>query len=127
MARIVGWIPGAARHAGRVVEVWKGVGVYNVANYNVRWTLLQGNQEDPVTGTDQCQYGPWSTLGPGSPIVLVTVPGDGRYYYLKSIWVEPANFAFDYVLLALELTGVVIGLTALWPRRYSRYGPPPGS
>ena len=49
MARIVGWIAGAVHYSGVVDEVWRGTGAYGVANYNVRWTLMQSEGQPPVS------------------------------------------------------------------------------
>jgi hypothetical protein len=105
MSAIKGWIPGATTHIYRVTQKTVHQSDYGDVHW-IGWTSRDvdepGNHRINV-GADQ-----WARLQNGDPIEILTVGNDPTPELRDGVYTEPGNFAFDVVLLLLEIAGIVL-------------------
>lgn len=118
MAVIVGWLPGAHSYKAVVTDKWETPDRYT-HYYNLSWKIDEAQGAAKTEANDRANYEDWSQLRIGSPVTVVAVGSE--FFYSKSIYVDAGNFAFDFVLFALEVTGIIYGfgwfLKELWQER----------
>jgi hypothetical protein len=110
--RVMHEIAGASS-AGRsvraaVLRTWKepsGPTTY----YGVSWVAAVPDLGGRIEGHDRVEYADWAPLHPGSPVDIV-VAADHRAYLTTTIYAGRGNLLFDYALLTLEITGVMVAI-----------------
>jgi hypothetical protein len=99
MAQIKGWQPGATTTTRWITD--KGVerGSRGRQSYWVTWANYGGRPAE--SDRDWVSAETWASMKVGDPVEVVSVPGDKAGYLRDGVYVEPGNFAFDLVLLAV--------------------------
>jgi hypothetical protein len=141
MARIKGWVPGAA--VAREVITQKGIAPAKRARdddiYWVSWAKDDVREEDVRRGsgglinffswaTDfrdtwkRCVRVPpevWEGMQKGDPLEVIHIAGDESPYLRNDIFVESGQFVFDLLLLAAEATVAIVMFVQI-VKRYRR-------
>jgi len=123
MARIKGWLGGANSQERVIVEKWNQTPDQHPRGRDTYWISLT---EDDIRkrGPHRLNLEPeqWRDLQVGDKIEVVYLPGDPEPYLRDGIYTSWGNFAFDFVLLGLEL-GVASAMAwALWRGREPKQG-----
>jgi hypothetical protein len=113
MARIKGWLPGGTVQTAVVMSKGSEPGRYEM-RYWADWcfgTVQPGHVtysgEPNRTWVHKAE---WDKIHEYSQIEVVAFRGGREVYYRNSIFVDPGNFAFDFVLLTAEVIGILVGL-----------------
>jgi hypothetical protein len=114
MAQIVGWLPGAEVTTGFITQKGVDEGMRGRQHYWVSWAIHGG----AFSRADRGNVSPevWAKMRVGDSVEVARVPGDDAGHLRNGVFVEPGNFVFDFVLLALTL-GVAVasaGRLLLW-------------
>ncbi|MBC8139415.1 MAG: hypothetical protein H8F28_26355 [Fibrella sp.] len=109
MSAIKGWVPGSKTQTFRVTQkLQTGEGLDPV--YWISWTQddirSRGNHRTNLV------HDRWTAIRIGDPIDIITVGSDPAPYVHDDIFVDPGNFVFDFVLLAIEATGIFLVVRA---------------
>jgi hypothetical protein len=111
MAQIMGWQPGADVTTGFITEKGVNQDYRGREHYWVSWA----NHGGALTRADRANVSPevWESMKEGDSVEVVRVPGDESAYLRNGVFVEPGNFVFDFVLLALAVGVAVTSLGRL--------------
>jgi hypothetical protein len=107
MCQIKGWVSGATASQQLITQKWEtpADNPRGRLTYWIAWSDVDirqvGDHRLNVTSAK------WNQLAVGDAIEVIRIPGDRWPYVRDGIFVSPDNFAFDGILLALEL-GVAV-------------------
>jgi len=125
MAQIMGWQPGAEVTTRFITQKGVDQGMRGREHYWVSWA----NHDGSLSRAFRANVSPevWRSMRVGDSVEVVRVPGDDAAYLRNGVFVEPGNFVFDLVLLAVTL-GVAVasaGRLLWWWFRERRAVSPP--
>ena len=108
MCQIKGWLPGASVHQQRVTDLWHEIRETSRGTRHTYWVGWGvGPTQQPGPHRLNLPFAAWSALHTGDLIEIIWLPFDHLPYTRDDIFVQPGQFAFDGVLLVLELTGLI--------------------
>ncbi|OWK41854.1 hypothetical protein [Fimbriiglobus ruber] len=101
MAQIVGWQPGAEVVTSSVTQKGVDEGMRGRRHYWVSWANNGGSPSRAYR--DNVSPEVWESMKMGDRVEVAYVPCDDAAYLRNGVFVEPGNFVFDFVLLAVTL------------------------
>jgi hypothetical protein len=124
MFQIKGWIPGGRPQQVTITAKLHQTPEQSPDGREVYWIAWNGGDINR-RGAHRTNmvYEQWTTAKVGDPLEIVYIPLSGDTYLRDGIYVSFGNFAFDVLLLILELLGISFAIRVLrqktraWRRR----------